>query len=149
MADRPVLPDYGGACITNVVPALLGAGRTADLPAWFPAPVVDADQVVLLVLDGLGWDQLAGAAGTWPRRWRRWPAARSHRGAVHDRHRAHSIATGLTPGEHGVVGYRIAVHGEVLNVLRWSTAGGDARRRIPPDEFQPAPPFLGHRPSRS
>ena len=32
------------------------------------------------------------------------------------------------------MGYRIAVHGEVLNVLRWTTASGDARQTIPPDQ---------------
>ena len=42
-----------------------------------------------------------------------------------------------------MVGYRIDVHGEVLNVLRWSTNGSDARKRIPPGQFQPIPPFLG------
>ncbi len=45
-----------------------------------------------------------------------------------------SISTGLPPGEHGVMGYRIAVAGEVLNVLRWATDGQDARRRIVPSE---------------
>jgi hypothetical protein len=54
-----------------------------------------------------------------------------------------SITTGLPPGEHGVVGYRIEVRGEVLNVLRWNTASGDARRRIRPSTFQPVPAFLG------
>jgi hypothetical protein len=58
-----------------------------------------------------------------------------------------SIATGLTPGEHGVVGYRINVHGEVLNILRWSVAGRDARTSIPPDKVQDAPSFAGHRPA--
>ena len=57
-----------------------------------------------------------------------------------------SLTTGLPPGRHGVVGYRIAVHGEVLNVLRWSTAAGDARQSIPPAKFQPTAPFLGERP---
>jgi len=41
-----------------------------------------------------------------------------------------SIATGLPPGQHGVVGYRVAVNGEVLNILRWTTPNGDARHRI-------------------
>src|SRR6185436_4298779 len=56
VGDHPVVPDYGGACIANVVPALLEPG--SDAPAWFPAAALEADQVVLLVLDGLGWDQL-------------------------------------------------------------------------------------------
>ena len=59
MADRPLVPDYAGPCLTNLVPSLLGPGRTSDLPDWFPAPARDARQVVLFVLDGLGWDQLA------------------------------------------------------------------------------------------
>jgi hypothetical protein len=35
------------------------------------------------------------------------------------------------------------MHGEVLNVLRWSTPAGDARRRLVPEEVQPRRPFLG------
>ena len=34
------------------------SSRAPSRPAWFPAGAVEADQVVLLVLDGLGWDQL-------------------------------------------------------------------------------------------
>ena len=52
----PLIPDYAGACLSNVAPALL-AGE-GDPPAWLPAPAVGARQVVLLALDGLGWDQL-------------------------------------------------------------------------------------------
>jgi hypothetical protein len=57
-----------------------------------------------------------------------------------------SIATGLTPGEHGIVGYRIRVESDVLNVLRWNTPEGDARRAHPPQLVQPNPPFCGQRP---
>ena len=57
-----------------------------------------------------------------------------------------SITTGLPPGEHGVVGYRIAVDGEVLNVLRWTTPGRRRPQAIPPAELQPTPPFGGQRP---
>ena len=54
-----------------------------------------------------------------------------------------SLSTGMTPGEHGVVGYRMHVHGEVLNVLRWTTAAGDARQTIPPRRSRPTPPSSG------
>ena len=57
-----------------------------------------------------------------------------------------SITTGLPPGQHGVVGYRMAVDGEVLNVLRWNTATGDARQSIPPSKIQTQPCFGGQRP---
>ena len=57
-----------------------------------------------------------------------------------------SITTGLPPGEHGVMGYRIAVGADVLNVLRWTTDGRDARQSIVPGELQPHAPFGGQRP---
>ena len=57
----PLLPDWDGACLHRVVPGLLG--HLADperrpLPPWFPAPVAGATQIVLLVIDGLGAEQL-------------------------------------------------------------------------------------------
>ena len=56
-----------------------------------------------------------------------------------------SIATGLTPAEHGLLGYRMMLGGEVLNVLRWNSVGGDDRRRAhPPRDVQPFAAFLGH-----
>ena len=43
-----------------------------------------------------------------------------------------SITTGLTPGEHGLIGYRMVLGGEVMNVLRWAVGtsrfGGLSRR---------------------
>jgi hypothetical protein len=54
-----------------------------------------------------------------------------------------SITTGLTPAEHGLVGYRIVVGGDVLNVLRWSVGDQAVRRSHPPREVQPYEPFLG------
>jgi predicted AlkP superfamily pyrophosphatase or phosphodiesterase len=140
---RPLVPDYAGACLTNLVPAILGPAGTAGLPDWFPEPAHGARQVVLFVLDGLGWEQLLERSALAPTL-----ATMAGRpiDAVAPTTTATSltsIATGLTPGEHGVVGYRMAMHGEVLNVLRWSTPAGDARRRIVPDEVQPRRPFLG------
>ena len=142
--DRPLLPDYGGACITNIVPALLEPGH--GWPTWFPAAAQDADQVVLLVLDGLGWEQLKA----------RRPVAPTLHGldggpitTVAPSTTAAaltSITTGMAPGAHGVIGYRIRVEGEVLNVLRWQASGRDARASIPPDKLQVHEPFAGQRP---
>jgi predicted AlkP superfamily pyrophosphatase or phosphodiesterase len=142
--DDLVLPDYGGPCITNIVPALLGPPD--DLPHWMPSLLGDVDQVVLFVVDGLGWQQLQPRLATAPTiatmdgRPITTVAPSTTATALT------SITTGLPPGEHGVVGYRIAVHGEVLNVLRWSTAAGDARQSVPPAKFQPNAPFHGERP---
>jgi predicted AlkP superfamily pyrophosphatase or phosphodiesterase len=142
--DDPVLPDYGGGCIANVVPCLLE--RPDQLPDWMPDAVVAADRVVLMVLDGLGWDQLTA-------RRHLAPTLSSMSGGpitsvlpTTTATALTSITTGLPPGEHGVIGYRMHVHGEVLNVLRWTTAAGDARHTIPPQKVQTQLPFLGHRP---
>lgn len=142
VGDAPFLPDYAGPCIANVVPALLRP-RATPAPAWLPSVAAEADQVVLLVLDGLGWEQLQARARLAP------TLAGLQGGAAHSvaptttATALTSITTGMTPGEHGVVGYRIDVFGEVLNVLRWTVAGSDVRRRLPPERFQPVRPFLG------
>ncbi len=142
--DKPVLPDYAGACITNIVPALLDG--SVEAPSWLPAVALEADQVVLLVLDGLGWDQLQDRLDVAP------TLAALAGGPITSvapsttATALTSIATGLTPGQHGVVGYRVAVDHEVLNVLRWTTPKGDARRRIDPQQFQPHAAFCSQHP---
>lgn len=137
-----ILPNYGGPNVRGIVPALLGPRRT-DLPSWIPSPVHGADQVVLLVLDGLGWEQLRANA-----KWA--PVLSSMDGrsitTVAPSTTATaltSIATGLTPGEHGLIGYRLDVGSDTLNVLRWNTDRGDARRQHEPARLQPFAPFLG------
>ena len=144
MGLDPFLPDYGGACISGIVPALLGPG---EQPSWLPAPAVDADRCVLLVLDGLGWEQLhdrrhlaptlAGMAG----------GPISSVCPTTTSTALTSITTGLPPGEHGVVGYRVAVDHHVLNVLRWSIEGRDARDDVVPEKVQSHEPFCSQRPA--
>ena len=141
-APQPVAPDYSGANVRGIVPALLAPGGSA-VPPWFPAEVAAARQVVVLVLDGLGWEQLAARPDVAPTlsalRGRSLTTVAPSTTAT----ALTSIATGLTPGEHGLMGYRMDVGGEVLNVLRWNTAAGDARRSIEPARTQPFRPFLG------
>jgi predicted AlkP superfamily pyrophosphatase or phosphodiesterase len=143
VGEHPVLPDYAGASVNNIVPALVGRRGTFTLPEWMPAPVAGARQVVLLVIDGLGWEQLQARRRLAPTLCAleggpiRTVAPSTTATALT------SITTGMTPGEHGVIGYRINVHGDVLNVLRWSTPEGDARKRMPPAQFQSVAAFLG------
>ena len=142
--DKPVLPDYQGGCIANLAPALLDG--SVEAPPWLPEAAQRADQVVLLVLDGLGWDQLQARRNLAP------TLAGLAGGSITSvtptttATALTSIATGLTPGEHGVVGYRVAVDDEVLNILRWTTPRGDARRRIDPHDFQPHAAFCSQHP---
>lgn len=141
---EPVLPDFGGRCLTEVCSALIGEvsgedGRTR--PAWFPEAPRGAGQIVVLVLDGLGARQLArvrdkapvlaGGEGTTLT-----SVAPSTTAAA-----LTSLTTGLPPAVHGVVGYRVVAAGDVLNVLTWRLGRRDARRIVPPAAFQPFRPF--------
>ena len=141
---QPIVPDYGGANVRGIVPALLGPSDwSTTLPDWMPGVIADANQVVLLVLDGLGWDQLQERHHVAP------TIAALSGGPITTvaptttATALSSIATGLTPGEHGLVGYRMVLGGEVLNVLRWSVNGEDRRRSLPPSDVQRYQAFLG------
>lgn len=142
--EQPILPDYAGANVRGIVPALLGPSSwETSLPAWMPEPVSRARQVVLLVLDGLGWDQLQERRDIAP------TIASLAGGPVTTvaptttATALSSIATGLAPSEHGLIGYRMLLGGEVVNVLQWSAAGQDRRRSQPPRDVQRFPAFLG------
>jgi hypothetical protein len=144
-APLPVLPDYQGACLSNLVPALLAPpGRR---PGWLPAPVAEARQVVLFVIDGLGWEQLQ-------ERRRHAPALAGMQGGpitsvvpTTTATALSSITFGQPPAVHGMVGYRLRVPGpegdQVLNTLRWTTSSGDARERVGAGAFLDGEPFAG------
>ncbi len=144
VTQPPLLPEYGGACVTNLARALLEPAR--DPPPWLPAPAIGAERVVLLLLDGVGWEQLLARRHLAPTLTAMAGGPITSVLPTTTAAALTSISTGLPPGEHGVVGYRIHVYGEVLNVLRWTTAAGDARQTIPPAKIQTHPAFLGHRP---
>ena len=140
----PLLPAYDGPCVSAIIPALLD--DPDGVPNWFPQAAATADQVVVLVLDGLGWDQfearrslapcLAGMDG----RPITTVAPTTTATALT------SITTGSAPGDHGVMGYRLALGSDVLNVLRWTTARGDARHSIRPESVGLREPFCYQRP---
>lgn len=144
MSDDLLLPAYDRGCISNVVPALL---HMADGDAsWVPSALLDAERVVLLVIDGLGWNQLQARRHLTPTLSGMAGDAITTVAPSTTATALTSISTGLPPGEHGVMGYRIAVGADVLNVLRWTTDGRDARATIIPGELQPNAPFGGQRP---
>jgi hypothetical protein len=139
------MPVYGASSLDALVPALLEL--PGQRPAWLPGALRGASQVVLLVLDGLGWGQLqdrrliapvlAGMEG----------GPISSVAPTTTAAALTSLTTGTPPAVHGIVGYKFAVAGpsgpEVLNVLRWSTRSGDARSFVPPRLAQSRPAFLG------
>lgn len=146
VVDQPLLPDYDGGCVSNLVPALLEPVAGAA-PAWLPAAALEAEQVVLLVLDGLGWEQLQERVGITPTLHGMVGGPITTIAPSTTSTALTSIATGLTPGQHGVVGYRMLLGRDVLNVLRWGVGGRDARKTHVPEAVQPHEAFLGHRPA--
>ncbi len=142
---QPVIPDYQGPNLVGLIPAF--SAPPGHRPVWVPEPLQAAEQVVLLVIDGLGWLQLK-------ERSHMVPALSNMIGGPITSVVPTTTATALTsitvsapPAAHGIVGYKLVVDGqagrEVMNVLRWRTPSGDARQTVDPAEFQPIIPFGG------
>jgi predicted AlkP superfamily pyrophosphatase or phosphodiesterase len=140
----PVLPRFGGPCLTGVVPGLLDhlyAGQ--PLPDWIPSTVAGASQIVLFVLDGLGWEQLEARRALAPTLVEGVGQSITSVAPSTTACALTSLVTGRPPSDHGVVGYRVAYDDEILNVLQWTLGGVDARMRVPARTFQPMPLFPG------
>ena len=139
----PLLPRYGAGSLSDIVPVLCNPVRGAAHPAWMPSPVAAAERVVLLLIDGLGWNQLASRTSVAP------VLASLTGGSITSvapsttATALTSLTTGLAPGEHGLIGYRMDMGGTVMNTLRWGDERGDLRSKFPPTQVQPCPPFLG------
>ena len=142
---QPVLPDYEGANLTGVVAGMMAP--PGSRPDWFPEAARDAEQVVLVVLDGLGWSQMQERLASTPAL-----AAMTGRPITSVAPTTTAVAltslvVGAPPADHGIVGYRLLVDGpeepEVMNVLKWRTKSGDARSFVDPAAFQVRPPFAG------
>ncbi len=137
-SGAPISPAYRAGCLTDVMPSVSGVGENSLPIELEPGPRV------LLVLDGLGWEQL--------QQWSHlMPTVSAFQGGPITTVAPSTTATALTslttslpPSQHGLVGYRMMVDGSVFNCLRWSTAElGDCRSAIPPSVLQPFDPFLG------
>jgi len=134
---EPVKAAYGAGCLDQVVPTLL-TGRKAS---WLPEPVAGASSVVLLVLDGLGWGSLQLHRATLP------VLSSMTGGAITSvlpsttASALTSLATGMAPSQHGIVGFRMRIDDSVLNVLRWQVPYG--RKAPDPFDVQRHTAFLG------
>ena len=131
---EPIAPDYLGASVAGLVPALIGA----QPGGWLPSCLSGAETVVLLVLDGVGWRALEE---------HRPPVLSALEGGpittvVPSTTAAAltSIVTGTPPARHGIMGYRMRVGGQVLDVLRWRVPDG---RPPAPETLASVPAFLG------
>jgi len=120
----PVLPHYGERSLPDLASSLLASlGVTAEPN---PLSLPPASRACLLVVDGLGWELL-----------RDHPAAAPflselavHGGPLTAGFPAttvtslSSLGTGRPPGQHGMLGYQVAIPGQprLLNGLRWDSS---------------------------
>jgi hypothetical protein len=133
-ASMPTLPAYGESSLADLGSSLLAALGLARVPDPLGLPL--ADRVCVLVVDGLGWELLRDHQAAAPflselavsgrPLTAGFPAMTATSLA--------SLGTGTPPGQHGVLGYQVAVPGEgrLLNTLRWDS-------RVDPVAWQPGP----------
>jgi hypothetical protein len=136
-AVEPVKAAYGARSLDQVVPTLLqGRGEP-----WLPEPLAGAKTVVLLVLDGLGWSSIETHRDTLPELGAMVGGPITTVVPSTTAAALTSLATGMAPAQHGIVGFRMRIDDTVLNVLRWQVPYG--RRAPDPFNVQRHTAFLG------
>ncbi|WP_433463003.1 alkaline phosphatase family protein [Spirillospora sp. CA-128828] len=123
-----------------------GAGALADLPGSVLASLgvpgaVDVlrlpavPRVCVLLLDGLGWEQLRAHPDEAPYLTAMTGGPITAGFPATTVSSLGSLATGVPPGEHGLLGVQVAIPGtgRLLNCLRWQDESVD------PETFQPVP----------
>src|SRR6266550_6130625 len=142
-SPAPPVPRYGTRSLAELVPSLLSSLGLAGFAN--PLALEPAARVCLLLVDGLGWELLQANR----------PAAPFLNSMAGDPLTAgfpattaaslSSLTTGVPPGEHGLVGYTMALPGydRAFNALTWSLYGIGPRvdlvDELVPESFQPIP----------
>ncbi|AQZ69925.1 Alkaline phosphodiesterase I / Nucleotide pyrophosphatase [[Actinomadura] parvosata subsp. kistnae] len=130
-----LLPGYGGASLAEVPRSLLAALGLREPNAL---ALEQADRVCLFLVDGLGAELLRAHPEAAPFLTSGMTARTLTAGFPATTVTSLcTLGTGLTPGEHGMVGLMLAVPGtgHLLNCLRWTHPDG---MTVDPDEWQPA-----------
>src|ERR1700740_3066145 len=119
----PVVPAYGAAALADLSSSMLASLDPDAPPAQNVLALPPAQRACLLIVDGLGWELLRAHQAAAPFLSELafnsspltcgFPATTVTSLA--------SIGTGLPPGQHGMVGYKVAIPGQgrLLNGLHW------------------------------
>ncbi|HTU76328.1 MAG TPA: alkaline phosphatase family protein [Trebonia sp.] len=117
----PILPAYGEFTLSDLATSLLASLSVEH--AANPLGLPPVRQACLLIVDGLGWEQLRGHQAAAPflseLAFNSRPLTCGFPSTTVTS--MASLGTGLTPGEHGLLGLRIAIPGTgaLLNGLHW------------------------------
>jgi hypothetical protein len=133
-----ILPRYGERSLCEVTPSLLAALGASGFDNVLGVERVNS--ACLLMIDGLGWDLLRAHAEDAPflaaHAANQEPLTAGFPSTTATS--VSSFGTGMTSGQHGIVGYSFAVP-ELLYALPWRVDGVDARKTLVPEEIQPLP----------
>jgi hypothetical protein len=138
-----VTPRYGDGALADLVPSVLGVLGVDGETDRVGLGLDGVRRIAILLIDGMGADLVAARREVAP-----FLAARSVQllTAGFPSTTAASLAslgTGLPAGEHGLVGYLLAVpdHDRLMNPLKWRLMGEgpkvDLLKEIVPEQFQP------------
>ena len=132
---RTVLPRYGEASLSDVLPSVLGALGVAGEQNGLGLPA--ARGYCVLLIDGLGWNALRGHQAQAP--FLNSMAGSAITASVPSTTVTSltSLGTGLVPGRHGLLGYTTRKPGTaetLFNALRW-----DEHKDVDPLVYQPHP----------
>jgi hypothetical protein len=131
--NAPVVPSYGSGSLAGLASSLLASvGGAGDNVLGLPP----AQKACLLLVDGLGWELLRGHPAAAPflseLAINAGPLAAGFPATTVTS--ITTLGTGAPPGQHGMLGYQVAIPGEnrLLNGLRWD-------ERVDPAQWQPQP----------
>ena len=125
--DSAPLPEYGSGSLADLLPTL-AAGMAVPGMAAAITELTPADRNCVFLIDGLGWEQLKAHPDEAPFLTSLLGTSRGGTGrpltAGYPATTATSLAsvgTGLPPGAHGMLGYKLAVPGtgKLMNFLKW------------------------------
>ena len=128
------VPDYGEGTLPDLATSLLASLGVGDAPN--PLGLAPAHRACLLIVDGLGWELLRAHQAAAPFLSELTTTGRALTAGFPATTvtSLSSLGTGLPPGRHGMLGYKVAVPGQdrLLNGLRWDD-------HVNPVRWQPAP----------
>ncbi|WP_024794405.1 alkaline phosphatase family protein [Tomitella biformata] len=138
-------PEYGTRTLSDLLPSVLAGLGVPGEADRLGLGLDGVRRVCVLLVDGLGARQLAARPDAAPFLTSAAPRVITTGFPSTTAVSLSSIGTGLTPGEHGLVGYLMSVPGfdRAMNPLQWKLHGQgdhvDLLEALPPEQFQPRP----------
>ncbi|MBY6414033.1 alkaline phosphatase family protein [Rhodococcus sp. BP-252] len=143
-------PRYGSASLADVVPSILAHLGVPDTTDRIGFELEGARRICLLVVDGLGAEQLAAHPDDAPFLTSHTSNSITAGFPSTTATSLSSLGTGLPPGEHGIVGYLVSPPGHkgLMNSLKWALQGSSSSDELSPDlvpeTFQPTRTSFEH-----